>query len=65
MGEVANGHGELRRQRTRHDLGEGESKLVLLVVDPVVAFDEIALHVADEGNGSTKADRAQLEEVGG
>ena len=65
MGEIADGHGELRRQRPGHDLGERQTQLVLLVVDPAVALDEVALHVADERDGSAEADRAQLEEVGG
>ena len=46
--EVADGDGELGGQRTGHDLGERQSELVLLVVDPLPALHQIALHVADQ-----------------
>ena len=48
-----------------HDLGERQAELVLLVVDPAAALDQVALHVADERDRSAEADGAQLEEIGG
>src|SRR5439155_18942910 len=56
-------HRELRGQRTGHELRQRQSFLVVLVADPVALLDEIAIHVTDERDRTTKADAAELQEV--
>jgi hypothetical protein len=53
----------LRSQRTGHELCQRQSLLVVLIGDPVALLHEIAIHVSDERDRTTKADAAQLQEV--
>ena len=65
VGEVADRDGELGCQGAGHDLGERQAELVLLVVDPAAALDQVALHVADKRDRPAEADRTQLQEISG
>ena len=56
-------HGELRSQRTGHELRQRQSFLVVVVGDPMALLDEIAIHVSNERYRTTEANAAQLEEV--
>src|SRR5437667_280699 len=56
-------HGELRSQRTGHELRQRESFLVVLIGDPVTLLHQIAIHVSDQRDRTTEADAAQLQEV--
>src|SRR5207249_1181512 len=54
---------ELRRERPRRELREGEPLDVVLPRDPAALVDEVALHVADERDRSAEPECAEAEEV--
>src|SRR5439155_10298979 len=54
---------ELRRERPRRELREGEPLDVVLPRDPAALVDEVALHVADERDRSAEAECAEAEEI--
>ena len=56
---VAQVHRELGGQRTRAELGEGQSLLVVSLGDPGSLLDEVTLHIPDERHWTTKAERPQ------
>ena len=63
--DVAEPHRELRGERAREGLRDREALEVLLLGDPAEALDEVALHVAGEGDRSAEAERPQAQEVPG
>src|SRR5207253_10499868 len=54
---------ELRRERPRCELREGEPLDVVLPRDPAALVDEVALHVADERDRSAEPECAEADEV--
>src|SRR5262249_28090235 len=55
--------GELRGERSRRELCEGQPLLVVFRRDPAAPFDEVTLHVTNERDGPAEAHRAQTKEV--
>jgi hypothetical protein len=48
-------------QRSRRKLRQGQAVLIVCFGDPVALLDEIAMHISDQGNGTTKTERAELQ----
>src|SRR6267143_1430735 len=55
--------GELRRERSRRQLRERQALDVILAGNPAASLDQVALHVSSEGDGPTKAESAEAQEV--
>jgi hypothetical protein len=62
-GEEADPHGDLGGQRAGHGLAERDAVEEVLAAEPAAAFDQVALHVADGGDGAAEAPGAKAEEV--
>jgi hypothetical protein len=56
-------HGELRCQRPRRELGEGEAFHVILNRYPLLSLDQVFLHVSRQSDGSSKTQRSQTQEI--
>ena len=61
--EVPQRDGQLRRERTRHDLRERQRELVLVLRDRAILLDEIPMHETGERDGTTESEAAQVEEI--
>jgi hypothetical protein len=46
----------LRGEGSRHRLSERQALSILILDEPPALLDEVALHVADCGNGTAKAE---------
>ena len=56
---------ELGGQRAGSELGKCEPFAVFFFGDPLPLLYEVAVHVADQGDGTTKAEGAEFEKVPG
>src|SRR6185503_8217545 len=54
---------ELCGERARRELRERKTLDVVVLADPALALDEVALHVASEGDRSAEPQRAEPQEV--
>jgi hypothetical protein len=61
--QVAQPHRRLSRKRTRHRLADGKPLLELGFGEPMAVLNEVALHVADQRDGTTEAGAAESQEV--
>jgi hypothetical protein len=60
---IAEVDGELGGEGAGGELGEGQAFFVLFLADPAALFDQVAVHVAGEGDRAAESDRAQGQEV--
>jgi hypothetical protein len=60
---IAEVDGELGGQGAGGELGQGQAFFVVLLADPPALLDQVAVHVAGEGDRAAEPDGAQGEEV--
>ncbi len=61
--EVADGDRRLRRQGTRHNLGEGDGEVIGPLVDALAVVDQVLAHIPHERRRPAETDGAELQEV--
>ena len=61
--EVADGDRRLRRQGTRHNLGEGDGEVIGTLVDALAVVDQVPTHIPHERRRPAETDGAELQEV--
>ncbi len=61
--EVPDPHDDLSSERPGHRLAQRDAVQEVLPIEPPALLDEVSLHVADRGDRTPEAPRAQAEEV--